>query len=43
MDFKEVGCGHEDWFGLAQIRQVAYAYEFCNEPSGSVKCGEFLD
>ena len=29
--------------GLAQDRQVANACECGNEPSGSVKCGEFLD
>jgi len=29
-----------DWIGLAQ---VADACECGNEPSGSVKCGEFLD
>jgi len=28
---------------LAQDRQVADACECGNEPSGSVKCGEFLD
>ena len=31
-----------DWAGPGQ-RQVADAYECGNEPSGSVKCGEFLD
>ena len=31
-----------DWAGPGQ-RQVAYAYECGNEPSGSVKCDEFLD
>ena len=31
-----------DWAGLGQ-RQVADACECGNEPSGSVKCGEFLD
>ena len=34
-------CGR-DWAGPGQ-RQVAYACECGNEPSGSVKCGEFLD
>jgi hypothetical protein len=29
--------------GLAQDRQVADACECSNEPSGSVKCREFLD
>ena len=31
-----------DWACPGQ-RQVADACECCNEPSGSVKCGEFLD
>jgi len=33
-----------DWIGLAQDSEnVADACECGNEPSGSVKCGEFLD
>ena len=43
MDLQEVGCMYRDWIGLAQDRQVADACECGNEPSGSVKCGEFLD
>ena len=43
MDLQDVGCGYMDWIGLAQDRQVADACEYGNEPSGSVKCGEFLD
>ena len=43
MDLQEVGCGYKDWIGLAQDRQVADPCECGNEPSGSVKCGEFLD
>ena len=43
MDLQEVGCGYVDWIGLAQDRQVEDAFECDNEPSGSVKCGEFLD
>ena len=43
MDLQEVGCGHMDWIGLAQDRQVTDACDCGNEPSGSVKCGEFLD
>ena len=39
-DFQEVGCGFMDWIGLAQDID---ACECGNEPSGSVKCGEFLD
>ena len=31
-----------DWAGLGW-RQVAVAFECSNKPSGSVKCGEFLD
>ena len=31
-----------DWAGPGS-RQVADAYECGNEPSGSMKCGEFLD
>jgi hypothetical protein len=42
-DLQELGCGHMEWIGLAQDRQVADACECGNEPSGSVKCGEFLD
>jgi len=41
MDLQEVGCGL-DWAGPGQ-RQVADACECGNEPSGSVKCKEFLD
>ena len=40
MDLQEVGCGHVDWIGLAQ---AADAFKCGNEPSGSVKCWEFLD
>ena len=44
MDLQEVGCGYVDWIGLAQDRgQMANACECGNEPSGSIKCGEFLD
>jgi len=43
MDFQEVGCGYINWIGLAQDIQVADVCECSNEPSGSVKCGEFLD
>ena len=32
----------QDWAGPGQ-RQMADACECGNEPSGSVKCGEFLD
>ena len=43
LDLQEAGCGYMDWIGLAQDRYVADACECGNEPSGSVKCGEFLD
>ena len=44
MDLQVVRCGYMDWIGLAQgMGQVADACECGNEPSGSVKCGEFLD
>ena len=40
---QELGCGYElDWAGSG-LRQVADACECGNEPSGSVKCGVFLD
>ena len=40
MDLQEVGGGYVDWIGIGQ---VADACECGNEPSGSIKCGEFLD
>jgi len=42
---QEVGCGYMDWIGLAQDRdrwRTPDARECGNEPSGSVKCEEFL-
>ena len=43
IDLQEVGCGYMDWIGLAQDRdRWRNACECGNEPSGSVKCGEFL-
>jgi hypothetical protein len=39
MDLQEVGCGGMDWIGLAQDSNC----ECGNEPSGSIKRGEFLD
>jgi hypothetical protein len=32
-----------DWIEVAQDRHVAGTCECGNEPSGSIKCGEFLD
>ena len=44
MDLQEVGCGYMDWIGLAHDRdRWRDACKCGNEPSGSVKCGEFLD
>jgi len=45
MDLKRVGCGGMDWIELAQDRDRwrLVICEFGNEPSGSIKCGEFLD
>ena len=42
-DLQEVGCGYMDWIGLAQDRDRWRTCECGNEPSGSVKRGEFLD
>ena len=38
---RDVVCG-QDWFGPG-YGKVADACECGNEPSGSIKCGEFLD
>jgi len=40
MDLQEVGCGYMDWIGRAQDRD---SWRTLVSPSGSVKCGEFLD
>jgi hypothetical protein len=42
MDLQEVGGGCGDWIELAQDRQVVGACECGNEPSGSIKLGNFL-
>ena len=39
IDLQEIEWGTVDWIGLAQ----AGSNEQVNEPSGSIKCGEFLD
>ena len=37
MDLQEVGCGGMDWIELADTSECG------NEPSGFIKCGEFLE
>ena len=41
MDLREVGCGCVNWMELAQDRDGWCARG--DKPSGSIKCGEFLD
>ena len=44
MDLQEVGCEGMDWIELAQDRDRWPATCECgDEPSGFIKCGEFLD
>jgi len=43
MDLQEMGWRGMDWIDLAQDRHVAGACKSGNEPSGSIKWGEFLD
>jgi hypothetical protein len=43
MDLQVVGCGNMDWIKLAQDRDRWRHMRMRNEPSGSTKCGEFLD
>jgi len=41
MGLQEVGCGGVDWIELAHDEDRTC--DCGNEPSGSIKCGEFLD
>jgi len=42
MNLQEVECG--DWIEVAQDRdKAAGTCDYSNEPSVSIKCGEFLD
>ena len=43
MDIQEVGWGHELDRSGSGYGEVVGSRECCNEPSGSIKCGEFLD
>jgi len=44
MDLQEVGRGSMNWIDLAQDKgQVCGTCKRGNEPSGSIKCVEFLD
>jgi hypothetical protein len=44
MDLQEVRWRCIDWIDMAQDRgKVACSCECGNEPSGSIKCGEFLN
>jgi hypothetical protein len=43
-DFQEVRCGGMDWIELARDRDRWPALaNVVSEPSGCIKCGEFLD
>jgi hypothetical protein len=44
MDLREIGFGDVDWIHWAQDRDRWRALvNTVGEPSGSIKCGEFLD
>ena len=42
MDLHEVGCGGGAWTGSIRVR-IGTGCKCGNEPTGSVKCGIFLD
>jgi hypothetical protein len=43
MNLQEVGCGGLDWIELAQEVQMVCTCACGNEPSGSIRYGQFLD
>jgi len=44
MDFQQVRCGGIDWIDVAQDRDWWWALvNAVMKPSGSTKCGEFLE
>jgi hypothetical protein len=44
MDIREIGFGDVDWIHLAQDSgQVVSSCKYGDEPSGSIKCGTFLE
>jgi hypothetical protein len=43
MNLQEVGCGGRTGLSWLRIEKVVGTCESGNEPSGAIKCGEFLD
>jgi hypothetical protein len=43
MELQEVGCRGTDWIEMTGQGQAAATSDCGNEPSGSIKCREFLD
>jgi hypothetical protein len=43
MDLREIGWDGMDWIDLAQDRDLWRDIVNTNEPSGSIKCWEFLE